>query len=117
MKKLPKLDHEEHEPTYVKPKICSRRYHVKVMYLGVVACPNPEHDFDSRVFLKRVSNRVPAQRTSQNKKFSVDIDVNEEIKTEGWIECVSDNMKVAEALENIYINYDLDEFVFEQLEL
>lgn len=113
MKKLPKGDHEEHEPTYVKPKICSRRYHVKVMYLGVVACPNPEHDFDGRVFLKRVSNREPAQRTSQNKKFSVDIDVNKEIKNGGWVECVNDNMTVAEALENIYTNYDLDEFVSE----
>ena len=80
MKKLPKGDHEEHEPTYVQPKICSRCYPVKVMYLGVVACPNPEHDFDGRVFLKHISNREPAQRTSRNKKFSVDIDVNKEIK-------------------------------------
>ena len=55
VKVLPKGEAEEVEPTYLSPKIRSRRYPVKVMYLGIVVCPNEDHNFDGRVMLKRIS--------------------------------------------------------------
>lgn len=49
-----------------RPRIRSRRYPVKVMYLGVVACPQPDHTFDGRVLLERVSRRKRLARASRN---------------------------------------------------
>lgn len=40
----------------------SRRFPTKVMYLGVVAAPNPEHEFDGKVFLRRVSEEKTYSR-------------------------------------------------------
>ena len=80
MKLLPKGEHKEATPKYRKPKIRSRRYPVKIMYLGVVG--NPQHDeegkinFDGRIFMKRVSKVEKAGRKSHNQRFSDDVDVN-----------------------------------------
>lgn len=37
-------------PKYQKPRIRSRRHPVKVMFLGVATCPQPEYNFDGQVF-------------------------------------------------------------------
>ena len=59
---------------------------MKVMFLGVVACPNAEHDFDGKILLKRVSKRRQVQRASMNKRYSVDALVNDILKRgeESW---------------------------------
>ena len=45
IKQLPKSLAENQEPKYVAPKIRSRWFPVKVMYPGVVAVPQDEHEF------------------------------------------------------------------------
>ena len=115
MKVLPKAEHEPREPKYRKPKMRSRRYPVKVMYLGVVANPQEEHNFDGRVYLKRVSNQVTTTRRSTNQRFSDDIDVNTALMKGEWTEVVTNNMRAPEALETISQHYDLDEYVAERL--
>ena len=117
IKHLPKGQHEEVEPTYVLPKIRSRRYPVKVMFLGVVACPNRDHNFDGRVFLKRVSKVEIVQRISRNQQFSENVYLNDAIKRGAWRELLIDILRVDEALNLIAGYYDLDEFVSERLEL
>ena len=115
MKVLPKAEHEPREPKYRKPKMRSRRYPVKVMYLGVVANPQEEHNFDGRVYLKRVSNQVTATRRSTNQRFSDDVDVNTALMKGEWTNVVTNNMRAPEALETISQHYDLDEYVAERL--
>ena len=87
------------------------------MFLGVVACPNDERDFDGRVFLKRISERKPAAKTSRNKRFSIDVMVNEDIIKGGWKRLIVDGMTSSELLQAIAGHYDLDEFVSERLQL
>jgi len=78
VKELPMADCEQTAPDVIDlPKIRSRRHPVKVMFLGVVACPADEHEFDGRVFLKRVSEVEEQKRMSRNKNFSVDLQLNE----------------------------------------
>ena len=95
----------------------SRRYPVKVMYLGVVANPQEERNFDGRVYLKRVSNQVTATRRSTNQRFSDDVDVNTAIMNGEWTEVVTLNMRAEEALDAISQHYDLDEYVAERLKM
>jgi hypothetical protein len=47
---------------YVPELVASRCFATKVMFAGVVACQDPEHDFDGKIYLKRVSKTVKAQK-------------------------------------------------------
>ena len=87
------------------------------MYLGVVGAPNEEHSFDGRVFLKFVSKCEIQQRASRNQRFSIDVLVNEALKSGAWRELVMEDQRVDEVLDTISTNYDLDEFITDRLEL
>ena len=59
LKKLPLGEGEEDgEDMLVRPKMRSRRFPVKSMFMGVVARPRPDKNFDGKVFLERVSKNV-----------------------------------------------------------
>lgn len=121
MKLLPKGEHEEATPKYRKPKIRSRRYPVKIMYLGVVG--NPQHDeegkinFDGRIFMKRVSKVEKAGRKSHNQRFSDDVDVNSALQDGEWRSLAVNDMQVEELLGLVATTYDLDEYVSSRLKL
>lgn len=118
MKILPRGVNEHEVPTTLHlPKIRSRRFAIKVMFLGVVACPHQEREFDGRVFLERISKPKTVTRTSRNKNFSVDVLVNDAIKAGEWLEFYVDGMDVSELLGVIVDTYDLDGLVAERLEL
>ena len=85
------------------------------MYLGVVAGPNVEHEFDGRVFLKRVSKVQFQRRSSRNQRISVDVLVNESLKSGSRRELVLEDQRVDDVLDSICTNYDLDEFVSSRL--
>lgn len=52
------------------PKIRSRHFPVKVMYLGVVVRPRmDDHEFDGKILLQRVSKPVVLSQTTRNKQF------------------------------------------------
>lgn len=76
MKVLPREESELSPVVYKRPQMRNRRFPIKVMYLGVVACPVEEHGFDGKVFLKRVSKRKTVARASRNKNFCADSNVN-----------------------------------------
>ncbi len=122
MKVLPETDEEKASTTTIRhsrPKIRSRRFPVKVMYLGVVAAPRPDHNFDGRVFLKRVSKRKKLARGCRNSRFSVNVLINQSI-TDGevWRNIMREenhNILTAELQNQIVEMYDLDEFVAERL--
>ena len=120
VKILPKADCEQTAPDIVElPRIRSRRFPVKVMFLGVVACPNDEHDFDGKILLKRVSRRRQVHRASTNKRFSVDALVNDILKRgeESWHNLYTTGEQMGNLLERIAEIYDLDEFVSDRLQL
>ena len=56
------------------------RYPVKVIYLGVVDCPQDEDKFYGRIILERVSRAKVLTVASKNKKFTEDVYINEAIK-------------------------------------
>ena len=62
IKVLPKGSCEVADPLYVSAKMRSRRYPIKIMYLGVVGTPNKKKQFDGRMFLKRASTTKKAKR-------------------------------------------------------
>lgn len=52
LKILPQAEFETCEDADVNlPKLRSRRFPVKVMFMGVVARPVPEHDFNGKIYL------------------------------------------------------------------
>ena len=117
LKILPKGEHEIMDPHYQAPKIRSRRYPVKVMYLGVVASPHPNHDFDGRVFLKRVSNTKTLTRSTRNKRFSIDVLVNDALKNGMWKDIAVEGMSIGGLLNATSELYDIDDFIRDHLEL
>ena len=105
----------------IRPKIRSRRYPVKVMYLGVVARPIKDEakgiDFNGRIALKRVARERKVLRMTKNKKFSPDVKVNDEIKKGGWKEFYVEGMTAEELFDVISEYYDLSKEVTDRLEL
>jgi len=117
VKKLP-TDVTEVGPihAYRKPRVQSRRFRTKVMFMGVVACPQPGYNFDGRVYLSRVSRTKRLARSSRNKRFSVDVDVVNAIVSGVWKrQLVTDGMTVEHLLEELKTYYDLDEYVSDRL--
>jgi hypothetical protein len=64
------------------PKVVSRRHTVKVMFLGVVARPSPEHRFDGRICFTRVAEEKARSRKSVNQNFTDDGALNHDLKVE-----------------------------------
>ena len=52
-----------------KPRVLNSRYTVRLMYLGVIACPQDEDNFDVRIILERVSHAKVLTRDSKIKKL------------------------------------------------
>ena len=74
IKKLPCGEHEEEGADFVPmPKIRSHRFPVKAMFMGVVARPVANKNFDGKILLERVSKEEVLQRRSTNQNFSPDI--------------------------------------------
>ena len=87
------------------------------MYMGVVACPNREQNFDGRVFMKRVSEQKKVTKGSRNNWFSIDLHMNDELNQGHWHAILSnivednEDVTVPYSLDLLIYMYDLDEFV------
>ena len=97
----------------------SRRFPIKAMFMGVVGRPIPHRNFDGKIFLERVSERIPVSKITSHQNFSDDVIINQGIKNGEWRTLFYDksNLIVAEILTQIYINYALDESIYDRLEL
>ena len=85
LKTLPKGPHEkEGADEFIRPKMRSRRYPVKCMFLGVVACPLPYRRFDGRILLERVSEDVVVNKLTAHTQFSDDVLINSYLKNGEW---------------------------------
>ena len=95
-------------------KIRSRRYVTKVMFMGIVAPPSFEHNFDGKIMLKRVSRQTKTKKLTHHQHFSVNYHVNQLIKDGEWKEaCFLPGMVGWELFETLQDTYDLeDDIVF-----
>ena len=67
MKELPRGPTEQNAPDSLwKPRILNMRYPVKVIYLGVVDCPQDEDKFYDQIMLDRVSHAKVLTHASKN---------------------------------------------------
>ena len=117
LKYLPLGPHEEEGTvTLRRSKIFSRRFPCKVMFMGAVAPPNPEHDFDGRIFLQRVAVEKEYARQTYTQRFSQSGEINEFLKKKrgGWREqvfsVVSNDAKIGDLKDIIANIYAIDDF-------
>ena len=87
------------------------------MFLGVVARPIPEEDFDGKIFIDRVAETVEYKRTTHTQRFSDHAGVNWLLRRGEWIDLLTDDMSLGEFKESIAGNpsYNLDEDIVERL--
>ena len=84
LKTLPRGIHEEEGvDCLVRPKILSRRYPVKCMFMGVVARLIKHRNFNEKILLERVSNDQVVNKWTAYTCFSDDVNLNMELKNGG----------------------------------
>jgi hypothetical protein len=89
-KRLKFLPRHSSEPIGVdvlkRPKCRSRRFPIKIMYLGVVGRPKTVDgkNFNGRIMMERIGKTVPVKKLTKHQRFSTDALINQEIKTGGW---------------------------------
>jgi hypothetical protein len=110
-KNLPPAPGENFDEVFiVARKVRSRRFVTKVMFMGVVAPPHPEHDFDGKIFLKRVSKDEYCKKTSYQQNFSDNYHVNQLLRDGEWMEtCYLPDMCPRHLFEAIKDTYDLED--------
>ena len=54
------------------------------MFMGVIAPPCPEHNFDGKICIKQISREETTKQKSHNQHFSYSYIINNEIKNGEW---------------------------------
>ena len=126
MKILPQADFETPEDAYIpKPKLRSRRFPCKVMFMGLVCPPVKEAGTDKllsdgKIMLKRISEQALQKRGSYNQNFVSQYEINHELKNNKWRKLYpkdSPGISARDFLCLIAEEYDLDEDVASNLVL
>ena len=122
IKKLPRGPYEkEGADVVIQPKVISRRFPVKSMFLGVVSRPIPHRNFDGRIHLERISTQETVKKLTATQNFSDDVIVNQAIKNGEWRQLFdTDSPLSLSALEVKRIvadHFALDAAVVDRLEL
>ena len=101
----------------VFPKMLSRRFPIKSMFMGVVGRPIPHRNFDGKILLERVSKKRYISKCTAHSNFSDDAIINAEIKMGKWKIYVTDlHICIAEIRDIFYLNYELDDAIIDRLE-
>ena len=112
--------HSKQPPNKFKHKrlrVVSRRHPTKVMYMGVVARPNAEQNFDGKIDLLRVSTKGVYKKTTYlNSAFSDENEVNDAV-IQTWQTLATNQMTCMELLDNIADHFDLDEDISDNLRI
>ena len=101
---------------YAHPKMLSRWYPVKLMFMGVVGRPVPHRNFDGKIFLERVSERKYISKCTAHTNLSDDALVNAEIKNCEWRKLVYDlNLHLSDLKGIFKETYALGEAIVDRL--
>jgi hypothetical protein len=116
---IPKTIYEtEEDAKFNSPKIRSRRFATKVMFMGVVSPPNRRYNHDGKIFLHRISEHSELKRLSHNQKFSNSFIINHAIKKGEWKElCYHNGMSMDELVVHIAEAYLLEDYIKERIVL
>ena len=88
------------------------------MFLGVVAKPIPEKNFNGMVFLERVAREQAYKKRDHNQNFTDDATANGLLKNGDWIQLVDgDDFLLHELKDAIAETYNLDDDIKERLVL
>ena len=85
--------------------------------MGVIGRPQPHHNFDGKILMKRVSKvKYISTRTTHN-NFSHDAIVNSHIKMGEWRKLVDDTLTTPEDLKFLFLkSYGISEEILNRLE-
>jgi hypothetical protein len=100
-----------------KKKLRSRRFATKVMFQAIITKPYPEHNFDGKISLRRVSTIAKTKKVSYNQKFDDGYHITNLIKEGEWKTACSidSNTTIQEVIDEIQYLYGLHEDVAEHL--
>ena len=93
IKHPPKLLGEEFEDL-PQPKVCSQRFSVKAMFLGMVGQPLSEREFDGWIFLERVNAKKMVRKLTAHQNFTNDRVLNSQLKGGAWRNLHSEGMTI-----------------------
>jgi hypothetical protein len=116
LKDLPIMHGEDPEACRIKhPKATSRRFLVKIMYMGVVGRPRPEYNFDGKILLLRVSEKREMKQAATNERFVDDLTANNMLRKGFWQQYYTENMTIAELWAVVTESFVLQDDVADQL--
>ena len=100
-----------------RPKMLSRRYPIKTMFLVVMGRPILHRNFNGKIHLERVAKTKYVNTRTSHSNFSFDAVINLEIKSGGWRDLVAptDEM-IGDVRLLISTAYALDECITDCLE-
>lgn len=110
-KVLPLQQGEQPGADTIPPRrVASRRFTTKVMYMGVVACPDEAHDFDGKIYMRRVSQTKTAKQSTYYSSISDHYTENKQIH-DTFRDLHNGDMTVKELLDEIMVKWNLAEYV------
>ena len=100
------------------PKMRSRRFPVKAMFVAVVANPNPDRDFDGKIFIiERICQSKITKQMTHPSRFTDDLILNNQIKNGDWrnVIVLDDSTIVREFIVIIGLHYRLEDKVIDRI--
>jgi len=118
LKNLPKaVNEKEGCDRLILPKIMSRQFPIKYMFLGIVRWSAKHLGFDGKILLECVSEEVAASRLTAHTNFSDDMLINWAITNDDWQKIISEDSVTSNNIVDIVSGtYRLDGAVADQLE-
>ena len=119
IKVLPKGEHEvDGADKFIRPKMRSRRFPIKSMFMGVVGRPIPHREFDGKIMLERVSEEVPITRLGSHTSFTDDAIANAMIRNGEWRILFSpiEHILAIDLISHVCEHYALDEAIGDRME-
>ena len=94
-----------------------RRFPVKTMFMGIVARPQKHHDFNGKIFMKRVSKKRYLGTMTNHGNFSEDAIIISQIKSDEWNSLIDVTVYTDEDLRHFFsCTYELEDYIVEILE-
>jgi len=111
LKYLLKADFEEVGANKLRVrKEINHRHPTKTMFIAASSMPNEEHDFDGKIYIKRISKDKTTECTSFNQGFHFNRDINQMLKNGEWRELYPNS-------DSTFLFGDLRELITEHFEL
>ena len=120
-KKLKYLRRQPHEAIGTgnlrRRKVISRKHSLKTMFIGVIAEPDENQQFDGKILIERVSKERELTRTTYRNNFHHDRHINDALKSGEWKELYPDDPTIltSEFIRLIADSYDLEEEMEDKL--